>query len=744
MSSTSPAAGSITVSTSRGRVTEVWGGLAAMLVAMPSAIAYGLVATAPLGGTLAAAGALAGIVGAAIIGLIAPPLGGTPRLVSAPCAPAAAVLATVSTQALANGVSAADTLVALSVVALMAGLMQLGFAALKGGRLIKYIPYPVVAGYLSGVGVLIFIGQLPKAMGWPRGAAPWATLTSPSAWEMTSILVAAITATAMVLAPRITRAFPAPILALSAGTITYGILAHLDPALARLENNVFVVGPIGDLGLGAIVGQLGERLSAFGRLQAFELVALLGPAATLAVLLSVDTLKTCVVIDAMTRSRHDSNRELRGQGVANVCSALFGGMPGAGTMGATLVNLHSGGKTRLSATAAGGFSLLAVVALSPLVSWIPIAALAGILLVVAVRMIDTHVLSLAKDRSTLLDFAVICAVVVTAVMMNLLAAAGVGVALAILLFLREQIRGSVVRRRLSLGHRLSKKRRLPNEVTILEAHADETVALELQGSLFFGTADQLFGELGADLHRRRFVILDLRRVMSVDFTAVRMLEQIAGHLHDHGGQLVLANVPLALPSGQDLATYLEHTGATQLQNLKLVAALDDALAWCEDETLRANAPPRGGLDKPLELSEIMLFRDAEAASLTALLPLLKERTFERNEVVFRARDAGDELCFIRRGFVRIQLALANDRVLHLATFGPGDHFGELAFIDHQTRSAEAVARTEVVLFTLSRAEFDQAVKIHPQLSTLVLGELARSLALRLRHADRELQAAEES
>ncbi len=744
MSSSSPTTATIALSPNRERLTEIWGGLAAMLVAMPSAIAYGLVASAPLGGTLAAAGALAGFVGAAVVGLLAPPLGGTPRLVSAPCAPAAAVLATVAAQALAKGTSPADAAVALSVVALLAGLMQIGFAALKGGRLIKYIPYPVVAGYLSGVGVLIFIGQLPKAMGWPRGAAPWEMLTTPSAWEVTSILVAAVTAAAMIVAPRLTKAFPAPILALGAGTVTYTILAQLDPALGRLENNPFVVGPLGEVGLGAVLGELGPRLSAFGRMPASELVALLGPAATLAVLLSVDTLKTCVVIDAMTRTRHDSNRELRGQGVANACSAVFGGMPGAGTMGATLVNLHSGGKTRLSATAAGGFSLLAVAALSSLVSWIPIAALAGILLVVAVRMVDTHVLSLAKERSTLVDFAVICAVVVTAVVMNLLAAAGVGVALAILLFLREQIRGSVVRRRLSLGHRLSKKRRLPNEVAILEAHAEETVALELQGSLFFGTADQLFGELAADLPRRRFVILDLRRVMSVDFTAVRMLEQIAGHLHDHGGQLVLANVPLALPTGQDLATYLEHTGATQLQNLKLVASLDDALAWCEDETLRANAPPRGGLDKPLELSEISLFRDVEAATTAVLLPLLKERTFARNEVLFRARDPGDEICFIRRGFVRVQLALGNNRVLHLATFGPGDHFGEMAFIDRQTRSADAVARSAVVLFTLSRAEFDEAVKQHPQLATLVLGELARSLALRLRHADRELQAAEES
>jgi sulfate permease, SulP family len=715
-----------------------------MLVAMPSAIAYGLVASAPLGGSFAAAGALAGVVGAAVIGLIAPGLGGTPRLVSAPCAPAAAVLAAVAAQAMASGASAAGAALTLSIVGMLAGLMQLGFSALKGGRLIKYIPYPVVAGYLSGVGALIFIGQLPSALGWPSGVSPWLSLIDLSAWQPTSMIVTAVTVTAMLLGPRLTRAFPAPIVALGAGCVAYGVLLQLDPTLGVLEGNPFVVGALGDVGLGAVVSQLGARLSAFGNVRAVDVALLLGPAATLAILLSVDTLKTCVVLDAMTRSRHDSNRELRGQGVANVCSAVLGGMPGAGTMGATLVNLHSGGKTRSSATAAGAFSLLALLALAPLVAWLPRASLAGILLVVAVRMVDRHSFVLAREKSTLLDFAVIGAVVVTALTWNLLAAAGVGVALAILLFLREQIRGSVVRRRLEGGQRLSKKRRLPHEVTILEKHAEETVALELQGSLFFGTADQLFGELATDLPRRRFVILDLRRVMSLDFTAVRMLEQIAGHLDDHGGHLVLADVPISLPAGQDLRSYLDHTGASRLlPNLKLVPALDDALSWTEDQVLRANTPPRGGLAKPLELEEINLFRDADPTALAALRPHLREQTLARDEVLFRAGDAGDEILFIRRGFVRIQVTLGGGRLLHLSTFGPGDHFGELAFIDHQLRSADALARSEVMLFALSRTAFDLAARDHPALSTLVLGGLARSLAHRLRQADRALQAAEE-
>ncbi len=122
-------------------------------------------------------------------------------------------------------------------------------------------------------------------------------------------------------------------------------------------------------------------------------IQVLVPALTLAVLLSIDTLKTCVVIDAMTRSRHDSNRELIGQGLGNIASALIGGIPGAGTMGASLVNVSSGGTTKLSGLMAGVFSLAAFLLLAPLIAWVPVAALAAILIVIGFRMIDRHSLT---------------------------------------------------------------------------------------------------------------------------------------------------------------------------------------------------------------------------------------------------------------------------------------------------------------------------------------------------------------
>ena len=173
-------------------------------------------------------------------------------------------------------------------------------------------------------------------------------------------------------------------------------------------------------------GDGGGALGGSALVQSSILLPLVLPA-TLAVLLSIDTLKTCVVLDALTRSRHNSNRELIGQGLANLSSGAIGGIPGAGTMGATLVNVSGGASTSFSGLVEGVLSLLVFLLLTGLISWVPVSALAGILIVVGVRIIDRNSLHFLKSRSTILDFAVIVAVIGTALTVSLIAASGVGV-----------------------------------------------------------------------------------------------------------------------------------------------------------------------------------------------------------------------------------------------------------------------------------------------------------------------------
>jgi SulP family sulfate permease len=727
---------------------ELWGGLAAMLVALPSAIAFGVATYAPLGTGYVATGALAGILGAVALGIVAPLLGGAPRLISAPCAPAAAVMAALAAGLLAGGRSplrpeAVPLL--LTLVGLIAGVLQVLYGAVGGGRLIKYIPFPVVSGYLSGVAVLIFLSQVPRFFGLPKDAQGMHALLTPSLWKWQGMIVGGVTILAMLGAPRLTRKLPAPVVGLCGGLLAYFGLGLLDGNLLRLDHNPLVIGPIAEAG-GSVLAGLVDRWRGLGLLTLATVKTLLVPALTLSALLSIDTLKTCVVVDALTRSRHRSNHELVGQGAGNIVSALVGGMPGAGTMGATLVNVGSGGTSRLSGVFEGVFSLVVFLVLSRLVGWVPIAALAGILIVVAFRMFDRTSFHLLKQRSTVLDFCVIAAVIIVAVGYSLMTAAGVGLALAIMLFIREQMRSSVIRRKLG-GHQISsKKQRLPAEKEALLQAGRQTTVCELQGNLFFGTTDRLFTELEPDLKRSHTVILDMRRVQSVDFTAAHMLEQFEALLAERGAHLVFSSLPAQLPSGQDLEGYFHHLGIVRAsKNVKIFSTLDDALEWTEDRTLEDLRQAAAEECRPLDLAEFELVREFEQdQTLEALRACVQERFLPAGAQVFRSGDASADLYLIRRGGVRISVALDSGKPLCLATFGRGHFFGDMAFLDRSPRSADALTTADTDLYVISRDRFDEVVHAQPLVGIKIFARLARVLATRLRHTDAELRALQDA
>jgi len=718
---------------------DLWGGLAAMLVALPSAIAFGVTIFLPLGATYAAQGAIAGILGVTALGLVAGAFGGTNRLITAPCAPAAAVLSALAIQWSQNGITAESAVLLLSLMGLICGLIQVGFGAVGLGRLIKYVPYPVVSGYLSGVGLIIIISQVPKFLGLPKQVAFWEGLASPSLWQWQGVAVGAVTVVVMVTAPMLTKAVPAAILGLASGVIAYFGLALADPALLTLPGNALVVGPLGGSGVSfgdAIAG----RWKAIGDLDVAELGRLLVPAATLAVLLSIDTLKTCVVLDALTRSRHNSNRELVGQGLGNLASAFIGGVPGAGQMGATLVNMSSGAQTRLSGLIEGVLALIAFLILGTFIAWVPIPALAGILIVIGFRMFDRASLHLLKSRATILDFAVIVTVVVVALTVSLIAASGAGIALAIVLFIREQIRGSIVRSKAYGNQMFSKRVRLPDEMAILEKRGDHTAIFELQGSLFFGTTDQLYTTVEPELKTRTYIILDMRRVQSVDLTAVHMLEQIEGMLAERGAFLIFSHLPENVPSGQDMRQYFDQVGLVKSEShIQTFSELDEALEWVEERLIEEEHLERM-LEQPLELREIDVFLGRKESTLAALESCMDKRSYKAGEKIFAQGDAGDEMFLIRRGAVRIVLSLSEKQSHHLATFGRGDFFGEMAFLDPAPRSADALAFTDTDLFVLSRTRFDTLAEEHKKLAMGLVLSVARVLSIRLRYANAELRA----
>jgi SulP family sulfate permease len=721
---------------------DFWGGMAAMMVALPSAIAYGVTIYSVLGSGHVALGALAGILGAVAMGIVASSFGGAQRLISAPCAPAAAVVSAFAIEAMARGTPVDTTMLLLTLLGLLAGLMQVMFGVLRLGLLIKYMPYTVVSGYLSGVGLIIIASQVPKLLGTPKGMYFWASLMAPEKWRWQAMVVGIVTIAVMVGAPRLTKAVPAAILGLAAGVAAYFGLGLVDPALLSLQGNTLVVGALGGEGGGSFWDGIVLRWSALAEIHLQEVLTLAIPALTLAVLLSIDTLKSCVVLDALTRSRHDSNRVLIGQGLANLSSGAIGGIPGAGTMGATLVNVSGGASSSFSGVIEGMLSLLVFLLLTGLVSWVPVSALAGILIVVGVRMIDRNSLHFLKSRSTILDFAVIVAVIGTALTVSLIAASGVGIVLAVVLFIREQIGGSIIRRRLLGNETFSKRVRTHAEMEILTEKGSRAAIVELQGSLFFGTADQLYRVLEPDLKTRDFLILDMRRIQTVDVTAAHLLEQIKDMLAERHGFLIFSQIPDNLPSGRDLKEYFDQVGLLHADSpVRVFPTQDDALEWVEDRIIHEAELTRDE-EIPLELHEVELFAGRKEQTLAALEQCMEKRHVAAGEQIFSRGDAGDELFLIRRGAVRIVLPLSERQSHHIGTFGRGAFFGEMAFLDGETRSANAVAFNDCELYVLSRKSFDKLAEEHRKLGLRLMEGIASVLASRLRYTNAELRVLE--
>ncbi|SDH65206.1 SulP family inorganic anion transporter [Propionivibrio dicarboxylicus] len=717
---------------------DFWGGFAAMLVALPASVAFGVTVYAAINPHYAAFGALAGILGATALGLLAPVFGGTDRLISAPCAPAAAVLSAFAIQLVGQGTTPVTIVLLMTVLGILTGLIQMLIGFVGIGGLIKYIPYPVVSGYLSGVGLIIIGSQLPKFAGAPEGTLWYQALIKPELWDLRGLAIGGVTAAAMLLSRRFVKTVPGTIIGIVAGAVTYGSLAALDPSMRVLEGNELVVGELGANGAGYI-DLITNRWNDIGEMRLSQVGGLIGSAITLAALLSIDTLKTCVILDQMTRTRHEPNRELAAQGFANAVASTIGGMPGAGTMGATLVNLSSGAQTRMSGIVEGVTVAVVGLVLGAFVAWIPIAALAGVLLVVGMRMIDTDPLRFLESRSTVLDFSVVLAVVASALFIGLIAASAVGVVLSIILFLREQVGGNVVRRKSVVGQRSSTWYRPDAEMQRLEQFGDTAVIFELQGSLFFGTTHQLYLRLEPELSTTHYLILDLQRVQSVDLTAAHMLSLVRDILSERKVPLILSSVREMLPNGRNLREFLELAGLVpDGEKVLFMPSLEAAIEWVEERILGDVGKADATLP-PLELHEIGLFKGSKPDTLIDLATCLEARSCKTGDVVYDVGDMDCNLYLVRSGEVRIMGRVGTDVQLHhIATYGRGEFFGGLAFLDHRPRGNSAVVSADAELYVLSMEKFDVLAEEHKRIALLLISQLARTLALRLRHSDQEL------
>ena len=720
------------------------GPLTAGAVSLPIEVTYGLIAVAPLGPGYMALGVfgalycaifsnLAGILTGSRMGL----LGGTrPTLVLA----VAVLIADLSGRLRVSGEPDVPLIMAFTMLTIvLAGMLQLALSLARIGRIIKYLPFPVLAGFVNGAALLILLSALRPFIGLPNAPSLNGFLADlagvrPGAW-----LVGGVAVLVALRPPRFASRIPPLLVAIIAGTLLHHLLAAF-MAPAELSGM-----------LGSVMPKLPDLdvLHGFSRiLQEDDLLALvpglLPSALSLALLATVESLLTMSLIDGMLPGRHSADREMLSQGAANVFSACFGGLPSAAGVSRCANNVRGGARSGMATLF---YSVLALAMLlgAGMLSVLPLSVMGGVMVAVAWMMVDDWTRRIPRQlllqkgltvaqRKTLLDnYLVMLAVVVTALASNLVTAVFVGVLGAMVLFVRQNSR-SIIRRELRGDRHHSLRQRSISRMLELEREGGRIVVLELDGALFFGTADKLAREIERIAGRADYLILDFGRITDVDVTGARILLQSARELAIKRCKLLFASIKPEGGRGRMLTTM----GSVGLPSGEFW--FDDAeaaLEWAEEDLLEAFDLPEIR-DRALEVNDTQLGRGLARGDLALLKGALEEIPVGKGDAVFRHGDEADGLFVVVAGSVSVFLR-SDHRRKRVASLAPGVVFGEMGLLDGFPRSADVLADEDAVVMKLTRKTFETIRREHPELAATILFNLSVEMAARLRYANLELQ-----
>ncbi len=465
----------------------------------------------------------------------------------------------------------------------------------------------------------------------------------------------------------------------------------------------------------------------------------LGGALTLALVGTLDTVFTLRGARNLADIAVDQDRDLVGQGLANVAAAMTGGLFVSTSMSLSATNHLAGGRTRVSTLAAALVLLAGLVLFPGVIASLPLLVLGSILVVVGINVVDKSAIRLWKqaifERDPLSrahawrNGAVALAVVLATFLGQPVMGTAVGVILACLVFMIEMNR-PIVRRRDTTGTLRSKRIRSVVQNALLSGKRHERVVLELQGVLFFGNADRLASEVEQQHQEARLVLLDFHHVTNVDASGAAALDQIAGRLGKGGRRLVLSGLK---------DDHLLRGGAPALAAVRSFVDLDAALEHVEEELL-THGDGSDPADVELMLHETDFGRAMEPGDLEILARHMERQVFPRGAILSRAGDPGDRLWVLARGTLGIWVDTAEGR-RRLASIGTGCVVGEMGLLNDAPRSADVCADEDVCVHVLTSAAFTDVLAGKPRIAQAVLTSIARQLAERLRATTEELRAA---
>lgn len=545
---------------------DITGGLTAGIVALPLALALGVAS---------GLGPMAGIYGAIMVGFFAALWGGTPSQISGPTGPMVVVLA-----GLFASLSGDAALVFTAVM--LAGVLQIVFGLLGVGQYIRLVPYPVISGFMSGIGAIIIILQLGRLLGHePPGGTIGALEYLPTALADINFITLAI------------------------GVGTLAIAYKWPPSLGK-----YVPGALAALVIGTTVGLFIENLPVLGdiptglpsfHMPVFDqstLFLVVEAAVVLAVLGCIDSLLTSLVADNMTRTRHNSNQELVGQGIGNTVAGLFGGIAGAGATMRTVVNIRSGGSGRLSGIVHSLVLLAIVLGLGGLASHIPHAVLAGILVKVGLDIIDWSYITKAH-RGPRWDLALMLLVLGMTVFVDLITAVAVGVVLAALAFVKQLAKVQLEAIKVMPEHL-----DVPEEAALLKKLGTSVNLFDFGSPLSFGAA----ADVGHHVRERvknevQVLLLDFDRVPFMDVSAARAVDTIITDAQAAGRTVLMSALTKEVKAVLDALEVKDNINETEVFETRL-----EALRYAEEmvskyKSEKVGSGDNGGINSPIQTAQ---------------------------------------------------------------------------------------------------------------------------------------------
>lgn len=729
----------------RGWSGDFAGGVTASLSALPVELVYGLFAVAPLGAAYANHGLRAALWGCILGGVLGFLLRSTGGMLTGSRPASALILGTLAAALLQHvDVQASDdpagmVFVLLLLCTALAGAFQLLFGMARVGRALKYVPYPVIAGLMCGVGLLMVLSALRPALGIAYGT-PWRDALD--VWHPLSITVTVVTLTLCFIVPRASKRVPSTVVALLGGMLLHHALVSFFGAgmLGSTSGSVDGLLPSFSVWQGVLNQGAGSLLGWLPTLAPYALA--------IAAFASLETLLCLAAIESSTHARTESDGELRKHGLVNLIAGSLGATPSIANLARVMINLSAGGHSTLSGVSYAVALTLVVVFAGNWMGLVPSAVTAAILVFYAIAMVDDGVrrlvvqlltrreqLARAQYRLLWANFAVIALVALVAVFGDMMKAVGVGVAAAMFLFVRSSMK-PVIRRVFNAQHHRSLKVRALEDIQLLEREGGQIGVIQVEGPLFFGTADRVAREIESVAVASTLLILDLQRVSDVDPTGARTLLQVARKMKARQRVLLLSG------ANQRVEGFLQAMGLEMAIPVECwYHDLDIALERLEDTLLVSNGV--SSEHSVVHLSQTVLAKGLTESQTNVLEGYLSRHLFESAGMVFKGGDAGDSLFVATGSVVDIFLPLQTGKQKRVASFAPGVVFGEMALLEGKPRSADAVVQGPSTVWELTRDSLAEIELKHPEIARRLLLNLSRSLAERLRITTAELRLAVE-